>query len=90
MKLEKMTKEQLMTIINEQNKEIEHYEGQKEYIEKLQDEIALYKYLNKAYVPVMEENQMINNSISVMQERLNNLQDLCDRQQKIIDNKIYN
>mgnify|MGYP003299743458 CR=1 FL=1 len=90
MNLEKMTKDQLITIINEQTKEIDKYKKQENYIKELEDKIELYKYLDREYVSTMEENQKLNNSIYTYQGINENLQDLCDRQQKIIDSKIFN
>lgn len=38
----------------------------------------------------MQENERLNNDVKYLQQRIWDLEDLCGRQQKIIDSKFYN
>ena len=91
MKKEKMTKDELIFEINDLNEKIESYEAkckaQSDYCEEKEKELILLKHLYNEYVPVMEENKRLRNDIRMMECRIVELQDLCDRQQKIIDSR---
>lgn len=83
--LEKLTKEQLITVIKEQDKRLAEKTEQYKLIGELKSQLELLNYLYDDYVPTMRQNQALNDTIKNLQDRLTDLTDLCDRQQKIID-----
>lgn len=85
--LEKMTKEELKDLINNLNKVIEDYKEQVAHLIEQQDELHLLKFLYKDYVFAIEESERIRKDCNFMENRIRDLQDLCDRQQKIIDSR---
>lgn len=85
--LENLTKNELKTIIREQEKRLEGYYSSKNDTEELRNELNLYKHLKEEYVPTFEENKRLFENKLLMERRIQDLQDLCDRQQKIIDGR---
>lgn len=85
--LEKLTKDKLIQIIEEQYEKIKRCGALEEEIEEMRNELELYDYLKQHYVPTMKENEGLNDSVRALQQRIFELQDLCDRQQKIIDSR---
>ena len=85
--LEKLTKDKLIKIIEEQYEKIKSCGALEEEIEKMRNELELYDYLKQHYVPTMKENEELNDSIRALQQRVWDLEDLCNRQQKIIDRR---
>ena len=77
MKIEKMTKEELM----------EEYKRQSDYLRQKEDEFNLLKFLYQDYVMTMEEFRRVKADNEMMKCRIIDLQNLCDRQQKIIDSR---
>lgn len=88
--LEKLTKDKLIQIIEEQYEKIKQCANLETQLEELRNELELYDYLKQRYVPTMEDNKRLNDSVRALQQRTFDLEDLCNRQQKIIDSKIYN
>ena len=79
--LEKLTKDKLIQIIEEQYEKIKQCANLETQLEELRNE------LKQHYVPTMEENKRLNDSIHSLQQRTYDLEDLCNRQQKIIDSR---
>ena len=77
MKIEKMSKEELM----------EEYERQNNKLKELEDSFNLLKFLYQDYVMTMEEFRRLKADNEMMRCRIIDLQNLCDRQQKIIDSR---
>lgn len=83
--LEKLTKDKLITIINEQEKRLYFLESKEQQSQDLENQLNLLKYLYEDYVPTKRENEMLRLQRDSMNYRIQDLRDLCDRQQKIID-----
>lgn len=77
MKIEEMTKDKL----------IEEYKRQSDYLKKIEDEFNLLKFLYQDYIMVMDEIRMLKTDNKMMENRIIDLQSLCERQQKIIDSR---
>lgn len=84
---EKMTKEKLIDVIDKLTKALDGYKQQVACIMEKQDELELLKFLYKDYIFATEENRNINQSLKLMEQRIMDLQELCERQQKIIDSE---
>jgi cell shape-determining protein MreC len=85
--LEKLTKDKLIQIIEEQYEKIKRCANLETQLEELRNELELYDYLKQHYVPTMEDNKRLNDSIVSFRQRVGDLEDLCNRQQKIIDSR---
>ena len=85
--LEKLTKKELIEIAEKQYEKIKQCTNLETQLEELRNELELYDYLKQNYVPTMEENKKLNDSIRSLQQRTYDLEDLCNRQQKIIDSR---
>lgn len=83
--LNKKTKEELIKIISSLDKEVGSLERELDkYIDK-ENELELLKFLYVDYVATKKENQSLNSSISSLEHRCRDLEELCDRQQLFID-----
>jgi hypothetical protein len=85
--LEKLTKNELITVIKEQEKRTLLLESDKQRYKDLENELRLLNFLYDDYVPTMKENKRLNDSVYALQQRTYDLEDLCNRQQKIIDSR---
>lgn len=85
--LENLTKKELKAIIREQEKRTLLLESEKQQRKDLENNLRLLQFLYDDYVPTMQENEMLNNSIRSLQQRIYDLEDLCNRLQKIIDSR---
>ena len=84
---EKMTKEKLIDVIDSLTKTLDGYKKQVACITEKLDELELLKFLYKDYIFATEENRNTNKNLKLMEQKIIDLQDLCERQQKIIDSE---
>ena len=83
--LKKKTKEELLSIISDFERKVYVLENDLEEQSKKEKELELLKFLYDDYVEVKRQNKDLNYSITNLQYRNQDLEDLCKRQQAIID-----
>ena len=83
--LNKKTKEELIKIISSLDKEVGSLERELDECKDRENELELLKFLYVDYVATKKENQSLNSSVSSLEHRCRNLEELCDRQQLFID-----
>ena len=85
--LEKLTKNELITVIKEQEKRLNLLKSDEQRCKYLEDELSLLKFLYEDYVFVKRENENFRTSNDSMSRYIQELRELCDRQQNIIDSR---
>ena len=83
--LYKKTKEELIKIISSSYKEIGSLEIELDKYKDRENELELLKFLYVDYVATKKANQSLNSSVSNLECRCRDLEELCDRQQSFID-----
>lgn len=83
--LNKKTKEELIKIISSLDKEIGSLEKELYKYKDKENELELLKFLYVDYVETKKINEGLNSSISFLEHRCRDLEELCDRQQSFID-----
>lgn len=85
--LENLTKNELKAIVREQEKRLNLLKSDEQRCKDLENELMLLKFLYEDYVFVKRDNENFRASNDSMSRFIQDLQDLCDRQQKIIDSR---